>query len=317
METCEHNMEKCNVNLCYTYFIIVDLKGFGEEMSAESYFVITNPFQDKSDLQILFSGYSQTKPNHQIGPRVFDYYLLHHVHSGHGKFTCADKEYSLGKGNSFVIEPGKLVTYSSDELKPWFYSWIAFKGEKAREMLSEAGISSKEPVVQTGNSKRVPVLLKQMQNTLKLQASNSNLQLAGYFYLLLAEFQKHRLPARIYKPEAASETEMKVQQAIHYLTTQYSEPITIERMAQSLGYSREYLSKLFKAYTKTTPITFLSNLRLNNARLLLRERMELTVEQVASSVGFNDPLYFSKQFKKMYGQSPSEYKKLIGWMSKN
>ncbi|HZG58182.1 AraC family transcriptional regulator, partial [Paenibacillus sp.] len=41
------------------------------------------------------------------------------------------------------------------------------------------------------------------------------------------------------------------------------------------------------------------------------ERLELTVEQVASSVGFADALYFSKQFKRAYGQSPSQYRQSL------
>ncbi|MNC82356.1 HTH-type transcriptional regulator CdhR [compost metagenome] len=65
---------------------------------------------------------------------------------------------------------------------------------------------------------------------------------------------------------------------------------------------------MFKSYTQVTPATFLLKLRLDKARLLLRERLELTIEQVASSVGFQDPLYFSKQFRRWYEISPSEYR---------
>jgi AraC-like DNA-binding protein len=79
-------------------------------------------------------------------------------------------------------------------------------------------------------------------------------------------------------------------------------------MAESLGYNRAYLSRLFKQHTKITPVTFLLKLRIDKARLLLRERLELTVEQIASSVGFHDPLYFSKQFRRWYGVSPTEYR---------
>ncbi len=66
----------------------------------------------------------------------------------------------------------------------------------------------------------------------------------------------------------------------------------MEMMAENLGYNRAYLSKLFKEHTGITPVTFLLRLRLDNARRMLRERLELTVEQIAFSVGFRDPLYF-------------------------
>ncbi|MNO02539.1 DNA-binding transcriptional regulator AraC [compost metagenome] len=51
---------------------------------------------------------------------------------------------------------------------------------------------------------------------------------------------------------------------------------------------------------------FLLKIRMERARLLLSE--PLTVEQVAASVGFPDALYFSKQFKKWYGQAPTDYR---------
>ncbi|WJH37586.1 helix-turn-helix transcriptional regulator [Paenibacillus sp. CC-CFT747] len=77
-------------------------------------------------------------------------------------------------------------------------------------------------------------------------------------------------------------------------------------MAQTLGYHRTYLSKIFKQQTGLSPMNFLLKIRMERARLLLEK--PLTIEQVASSVGFSDALYFSKQFKKWYGASPSDYR---------
>ncbi|MBW7457649.1 helix-turn-helix domain-containing protein, partial [Paenibacillus sepulcri] len=64
----------------------------------------------------------------------------------------------------------------------------------------------------------------------------------------------------------------------------------------------------FKQHTGMTPVTFLLKLRLDKARQLLRERQELTTQQIAASVGLQDPLYFSKQFRRFYGLSPSAYR---------
>lgn len=57
-----------------------------------------------------------------------------------------------------------------------------------------------------------------------------------------------------------------------------------------------------------TPVAFLLRLRIDKARQLLRERPDLTVEQIANSVGIPDALYFSKQFKRFYAQAPSAYR---------
>jgi AraC-like DNA-binding protein len=50
----------------------------------------------------------------------------------------------------------------------------------------------------------------------------------------------------------------------------------------------------------------------DHGRRLLRERPELTIEQIASSVGIQDSLYFSKQFRRWYNQSPTDYRVAVG-----
>lgn len=275
----------------------------------ESYYVISNPHPDQeSDLLVLFAGESQTKPAHQLGPKVYDYYLIHHVISGKGRFTVHGKEVQLHTGDSFIIEPEQLVSYVSDDNEPWYYRWIAFTGRQAAELIASIGIAAQRPIIHTGKRRHAAVLFRQIQRAFYGKKAGSHLKANGYLHLLLAEFSDALAPSTLTGDITHSESERIIGQAIHYLSTQYAEPITIEMMAESLGYNRAYLSRLFKRHTQVTPVTFLLKLRVDKARQLLRERLELTVEQIASSVGFHDPLYFSKQFRRWYGVSPSEYR---------
>jgi AraC-like DNA-binding protein len=102
-----------------------------------------------------------------------------------------------------------------------------------------------------------------------------------------------------------------MRQAAERLTAQFAEPIRIDRLAEQFGYSRSYFSKMFKKVNRVTPVEFLTSLRTGKARQMLRERPDLSVEQIACSVGYQDALYFSKQFRKVYGLSPSEYRKSV------
>ena len=79
-------------------------------------------------------------------------------------------------------------------------------------------------------------------------------------------------------------------------------------MAKELGMSRVQLYKRLLPVTGSTPIEFIRQIRLRRAEQLLRES-QLSVSEVAYSVGFNNPRYFSKYFKEMYGVMPSQYKK--------
>jgi AraC-like DNA-binding protein len=278
----------------------------------DSYYLISNPLpvQD-SGLLVLFAGESQTKPSHQLGPKVYDYYLMHHIIAGKGRFTCQGQEVELQAGDSFVIEPEQLVSYISDEKDPWYYRWIAFTGPQAAELVKFIGVSAGQPVIHPHHPRHVAILYRQIQNVFRMKKAGLHLKANGYLHLLLAAYEEALAPAMQDGVELDTEGETLVQQAIHYLSTQYAEPITIEGMAESLGYNRAYLSRVFKKHTKVTPVTFLLKLRVDKARQLLRERLELTVEQIASSVGFHDPLYFSKQFRRWYGTSPTDYRNQI------
>ncbi|MCS7459524.1 AraC family transcriptional regulator [Paenibacillus doosanensis] len=285
------------------------MSSMSNSKKSDSYYVVSNPQPAADDeLTVLFTGSSQTKPGHKPGPKVVDYYLLHHVQSGRGTYTCQGTTYALGPGDSFLIEPGKLISYQADEEEPWFYRWIAFEGPMAAAMLQQIGLSSQQPVVHTGRKRSVGVLYHHVQTVFQSRMIHANLKANGYLHLLLAEYAEALQPGQRSSPQLTSSGEHIVQQAIHYLSAQYAEPITIELMAEALGYNRAYLSTLFKRHTGLTPVTFLLRLRTDKARLLLRERPELTVEQIASSVGFHDPLYFSKQFKRIYGLSPTDYR---------
>ncbi|MCR8636057.1 MULTISPECIES: AraC family transcriptional regulator [Paenibacillus] len=274
----------------------------------DSYYVVSNPQPIEDDCVVLFTGSSQTKPGHKPGPKVVDYYLLHHILSGRGTYTCQGITYKLGPGDSFLIEPGKLISYTADEEEPWHYRWLAFEGKRASVLLSQIGLSSQQPIVHTGRSRNISVMYHQVQAAFQTRLPNANLKATGYLHLLLAEYSEALQPQQQSNPQQSSVTEHIVQQALHYLSTQYAEPITIELMAEALGYNRAYLSTLFKKQTGLTPVSFLLKLRIDKAKLLLRERLELTIEQIASSVGFQDPLYFSKQFKRLYGISPTDYR---------
>ena len=91
----------------------------------------------------------------------------------------------------------------------------------------------------------------------------------------------------------------------------YSVDDTLKR----LPLSYEYLRKLFKKETGTTPLCYLSDCRMRLAAQIIssgisNQYSEYTVSQIAEACGFSDPLYFSRVFKKNFGVSPTEYGKL-------
>ncbi|WP_308860262.1 AraC family transcriptional regulator [Paenibacillus radicibacter] len=275
-----------------------------------SYVVASNPNPELSlDPVILFAGESQTKPGHTLGPKMLDYYLLHTVLTGKGTYTCAGQTYTLQEGDSFLIEPEQLVTYAADPFEPWHYRWIAFRGSNLTPIFQAIGLTPDHPIARKGsNHNRLTVLFGRVFTAFRQRTPFASLEASGSLQLILASYGKILSHTQQVEQTTPTPSTDIVRQALRYLSTQYAEEITIETMAEGLGYNRAYLSRIFKEQTGVTPVTFLLHLRLDHARRLLRERIQLTVEQIAFSVGFRDPLYFSKQFKRMYNQSPTEYR---------
>ncbi|TVX95485.1 AraC family transcriptional regulator [Cohnella terricola] len=278
-----------------------------------TYRVASNPtrFQAR-ELTVLFAGESQTNPLHRIGPKVVDYYLLHHVLSGKGTFRMGEFEAEIRPGDSFLIHPGQLFHYVADEGDPWRYRWVAFAGNGSGSLVNEAGLILERPIVHTGTNRTPGERCRSIFEAFKTRDNSASLAASGHLHLLFACLHEVAVTEAASLPRAESHLEELARQVAGYLSTQYAEPVTIEGMAEALGYNRAYLSRQFKRQTGISPATFLTKLRVDHGRRLLRERPELTVEQIASSVGFQDALYFSKQFRRWYGQSPTDYRTSVG-----
>jgi AraC-like DNA-binding protein len=120
---------------------------------------------------------------------------------------------------------------------------------------------------------------------------------------------KAKLKPQIRELEIESLDEKLVRAATEYVERNLDNAdISVETMAEELGMSRVHLYKKLTAITDLTPSEFIRQIRLRHAEQLL-SKSQLTVAEVAYKVGFNNPRYFSKYFKEMYGVMPSEYKK--------
>lgn len=99
-----------------------------------------------------------------------------------------------------------------------------------------------------------------------------------------------------------------IAKVIAYLREHYEEKIVFESLAREFGTSRSVLFIKFKQYTGYTPTAYLTEIRLTQAKLLLRAT-SLSIEQIATQSGFQDAGYFSQVFKKNIGTTPLKFRK--------
>ncbi|MEO1389914.1 MAG: AraC family transcriptional regulator [Cyanobacteria bacterium J06634_6] len=96
-----------------------------------------------------------------------------------------------------------------------------------------------------------------------------------------------------------------IARAIAYVSSHLNEPITIDEMATRAGMSRAVFHRKFKQATTMSPIQFVKSMRLNNAAMKIAGGM--TVNEAAMDVGYLSASQFSREFKRLYGQSPRQW----------
>lgn len=280
-------------------------------MNPEHYdFIIgINLTPEEKDLTVLFSGEGRPHPGHKIGPSVHDHFLIHTVLEGEGLFVSGAFSRQCRAGDTFVIFPGSLFSYQADQAASWHYAWVALQGTLVEELLAAVGITRKYPFMHSDHVTELHARYEQIRLAFQQSAYPrlESLEASGRARLLLHQFGRDNLSALPPHPTEMPEMiDRQIDQAIRWISLQFHQQISIDHLASTLGYHRVHLSKAFKQRTGLSPKQFLLKMRMDKAKKLLEG--PLTIDQVASSVGFNDALYFSKQFRKATGMPPSEYR---------
>lgn len=126
----------------------------------------------------------------------------------------------------------------------------------------------------------------------------------SYFFQLVVKL------SRLYETDNTGDTSgiLKLAASIAYLEKNYAETVSVSKLAALSHYSEKHFVRLFKETMHCLPTDYLTSLRLQNARELLRTE-SVSITDIAIRCGFNDGNYFARIFKKQYHMTPREYRK--------
>ena len=252
------------------------------------------------DLRAVATGYHYTpKGLRQVMKR--DFFILHYVTKGKGSF-CG-KPFKAGDG--YVVVPNEAEDIVADKQDPYEVNWIMFKGTKAFDFLKECNLPCHNDVFTFDKTAECADAIKRtlfgFEPTNEREESsviNATLhQIAGIHFSTLS---------------SSSPANTLSQQVMKYMNEKYYENITIESIANLLNYSRNYIYTQFKKEYGLSPQEYLLNLRIEKAKLLLLKERGLAIKDIAFSVGYTDPLYFSRLFRQKTGVSPKEFVRING-----
>lgn len=236
----------------------------------------------------------------------FDYQLLYIV-SGKGHFYFHGEDRVVYAGRMVLIQPRQEQRYEYfGEDKPEVY-WVHFTGSDVKNILRSYNIPMDDPIFYSGASSTYSYLFKEMIHELQNCKTGYEDLLAMYLRQIFLLVQRTRQEER---PTVSTYIQEEMEFARRYFNEHYNEPISIQEYAESRNMSVCYFQRNFKQIVKHTPMQYLLTIRVNNAASLL-ETTDYSMAEIAAIVGYEDPLYFSRLFRKIKGVSPRDYRNLV------
>ena len=255
-----------------------------------------------SSLYVQNTGRQRCSPGYSWGPGIRDHYLIHHVLAGRGTLEVGGERYLLEPGDTFLTVPNTTIHYFADQQDPWEYVWVGFGGVDARQLVEQTDFSPRCPVARQFAPQQIAGLLTDIYDDYGT-APWSRVAITGRLYLLLSFLIQNSRLVRTGNPALRQDC---AQAAAAYMMSHYERPMTVEELAEFMAVSQSSLYRSFRERYGKSPKHFLLEYRIQRACELLR-RGGLSVREIAYSVGFEDPLYFSRVFRQLKGVSPRQY----------
>lgn len=233
-----------------------------------------------------------------------DYYLLYML-KGSMSVMLSDDTFEAEPGTVIIFPPHyryRYKYYGGDQI---IYYWIHFTGGYVEQLLDECGISPMPWYAKTPRQSKITDHFRRFYDRMNTPDPYLPKELAcALEQLILTVAQTARCEE--YKRPLARSLEL-----IH---TSYQKDISISELAQLENLSQSRYITLFREQYGMPPIAYIINLRMLNACELLLST-DMSVKQVGLQVGYSDPFFFSKIFKRHMGVSPQNYRASGGEIS--
>lgn len=207
-----------------------------------------------------------------------------------GIFVCGGKKYS--DGAVFVFRPGEKQEYVYKAEPKCCYYWVHFSGTESDNLAAKLALGG--TYRKNGDASQMETLFLNMADAFVNNLKEKELYAAG---ALLS------LAALISSPDEKATPFRRAEEQIKDL----SKPLSVSALADSFNLSTAHFIRSFKIYSGMTPLSFRQKYQLEQAKNLL-SGSDLSIGAIAEACGFQDPLYFSRIFKKHAGVSPKFFR---------
>mgnify|MGYP004603130811 CR=1 FL=1 len=227
---------------------------------------------------------------------------------GKGVLCCAQSPYILNPPVNTSLSSKRLITLLAGENRPAFCSeFSVYFADLVRRGYSQRQMEDAMIAILGTIGAHFPEISPQQIN----HARSQILEACAYQTnnAKAAEDISEALLQCCLGHPPVSATQIQIDQISKYIDENYCMPVTLESLAETFHLSASYLTRSFKKALGVTPMHYLQQLRIKEAKALLLSRPELSVRSIAELCGYTDQHYFSRVFQKAVGISPTEFRK--------
>lgn len=262
--------------------------------------ILNNPF-----FRNLFPtaiGYFPNARNHDRSRKngVSEYILLYCL-NGEGWISINKKTIKLTPNTGFIIPENTAHKYGSSLNAPWSIYWVHFSGSYAETFYNRFCKAQYESVKIAFDQTRITLL----NTIIKLLDSNLNDEKTELAHFKLIGFLSSLCYSDVLEQ---SNTEDRINRSIIFMKENLSSVLTIDQLAAQAHYSVSRYSELFRQRTGYAPIQYFIRLKIHKSCEYLYFG-NMNIKEICKEVGFEDPYYFSRMFKKQIGMAPMLYRK--------
>ena len=247
-------------------------------------------------------GHPQSYLFDKDGRRTLDEFQIVFIASGNGYFESASTPgTTIPSGTALLLFPGEWHRYQPSKSSGWTEYWLGFGGREA-ERIMRSFFTPQNPVMPVRQPDVLIQHFHQILHWLQQPVAAKEQILASHIPLALALLRSNMLTDEV---THNSDAEL-VMRAKAGILTQLTGRTDLEALARSLGISYSRFRFAFKRETGYSPREYENLMKLNRARdLLLREQK--CVSETADALAYSSVYYFSRAFKKQFGESPKQW----------
>ena len=229
-------------------------------------------------------------------------YLLLYTLGGSGRLLYGEQEYTLLPGDIAFLDCMAFQRYETGPEGHWYLKFVHVYGLSVAYYY-ELFIKEGANVIHIPAASHMPFYLDRLLQLYRPRSANSDLIASMHIVELLTELI---LNAQSLTPYGAEEYLLR---AASYLEAHYREKLTLNTLSEYLSVSKYHLQRQFKAHFGVTPAQYLTNLRINRAKELLRTTA-MPVYEICEQIGMDNPSYLIKLFRDHEGMTPYAYRKI-------